>query len=237
MELKGRTAVVTGGSIGIGAAVAARLARLDCRVAICARTEKRLNRTAAELRTEGHEVVAFPCDVSREDSVEEFAAHVLAALGPADILVNNAGIGIFGYIGDLSADDFDAVFGANVRGLFLCTRAFVPDMIRRQDGVIVNIASLAGKNAFKQGTVYAASKHAVIGMSRCLMLELREHNIRVLTVCPGSVDTAFFDRGGHVQPDRARILRPSDVAQLIVSAIELSDRGTVSEIDIRPTNP
>lgn len=237
MELEGRVAVVTGGSTGIGRAVAAGLGRAGCRMAICARSEEALQRTAEELAREGVEVLAMPTDVSRDDEVRRFAEKVEAEMGPVRILVNNAGVGRFGRVDELTPEDFDAVFGANVRGVFLCTRAFVPGMIGRGEGVVVNVASLAGKNPFAGGSVYAGSKHAVVGMSKSMMLDLREHGVRVLTVCPGSVDTPFFEKQDWFDPDPERILAPADVAELVVSAVRLSDRATVSEVEVRPVDP
>lgn len=238
MELKERVAVVTGGSTGIGRAIARGLGREGCRLAICARTRSDLEAAAAELRkTEAPEVLAVVADVSDEEDVAGLAAEVEAVLGPPDILVNNAGVGIFGRFQDLTPEDFDTTFGVNVRGAFLCSKAFVPSMVERGDGVIVNIASLAAKNTFPTGAVYAASKHAVLGLSGCMMLDLREEGVRVITVCPGSVDTPFFEKQDHRTPDTARILEPDDVAEIVITAIRISDRGTVSEVEIRPVNP
>ncbi len=237
MELEGRVAVVTGASGGIGRAIAEALGEAGCRLAICARRSGPLERAAEALRERTPEVVAVPTDVSVEDEVARFAARVRDALGPADILVNNAGTGTFARFLELEVEDYDRIFGVNVRGLFLCSRAFVPDMVARGDGVVVNIASLAGKNAFPAGSIYAASKHAVMGMSRCMMLDLRPEGVRVLTVCPGSVDTRFFDGEEHMVRDREKIMTPPAVAELVLGAIRLSDRGTVSEVEIRPVNP
>lgn len=236
-ELMDRVAVVTGATSGIGRAIASALGRAGCRLAICARTEEALERTAEELAADGAEVLALATDVSREEDVDRFADRVLADMGPVSVLVNNAGVGRFGRIDHLDPEDYDAVFGPNVRGVFLMTRAFVPEMVDEGDGVIVNVASLAGKNHFAGGSLYAASKHAVLGMSKCMMLDLREHGIRALAVCPGSVDTAFFDAQDAFDPDRSKILAPEDVAELVVDAVRLSDRGTVSEVEIRPVNP
>lgn len=237
MELKDRVALVTGASRGIGRAVAGALGRAGCRIAVCARTDDDLERAAREMAADGVEVLAVSADVSQEDDVERLAETVADEMGGPDILVNNAGIARFGRIDELDVEDYDDVFGVNVRGLFLVSRAVVPGMLERGDGVIVNVASLAGKNAFAGGSVYAASKHAVMGLSKCMMLDLREHGIRVLTVCPGSVDTAFFDEQDRFDPDRESILAPGDVAELVVDAVRLSDRGTVSEVEIRPVNP
>lgn len=236
MDLKDRVAVVTGASTGIGRAIARSLVREGCRLAICARTESDLEEAAAELRELDGEVLAVPADVSVELEVQGFAGEVHDRFGPVDILVNNAGIGVFGHVLDLDVIDYDQTFKVNVRGIFLCTQAFVPDMVERGDGVVVNVASIAGKNFFAGGSIYAASKHAVMGMSKSMMMDLREDNVRVLTVCPGSVDTPFFDKAGRSR-DPETILDADDVATLVTTAIRLSDGGTVSEVEIRPVNP
>lgn len=237
MELQDRVAVVTGGSTGIGRATARELAREGARVAICARTEPDLEEAAREIRSEGGEVLAVTADVSSREDVERVASRTREELGPVDVLVNNAGIGVFGSLEDLRAEDFDRCFDVNVRGVFLCCRAFALPMAERGDGVVVNVASLAGKNFFPGGSVYAGSKHALMGLSKSLMVELRDRGVRVLTVCPGSVDTPFFDKADREGPDREKIVAPEDVAELIVESVRLSDRGTVSEVEIRPVNP
>lgn len=235
MELEDSVAVVTGGSTGIGRATAAEFAAAGASVAICARTESDLEEAADAIG--GDDVLAVPADVSDEGDVRRLARRVRDELGPADVLVNNAGIGVFGSLEELDVDDFDRCFDVNVRGVFLCAKAFAPAMAERGDGVVVNVASLAGKNFFPKGSVYAGSKHAVMGLSKSLMVELRDRGVRVLTVCPGSVDTPFFDKAGEMEPDRDRIVSPEDVAELIAEAVRLSDRGTVSEVEIRPVNP
>lgn len=236
MELRSRRAVVTGGSTGIGLATATRLARAGCRVAICARSAEPLEEAGRAIRAAGAESLTVQADITNESDVDRLNETVSDAWGGADILVNNAGIGVFGSILDLDVTDYDAVFAVNVRGLFLCTRAFAPDMVDQRDGVIVNVASLAGKNTFAGGAVYSASKHAVMGMSKSMMLDLRPHGVRVLTVCPGTVYTPFFD-GTDVQPDESKALRPEDVAEMIEHAVRMSDRGTISEFEIRPVDP
>ena len=169
--------------------------------------------------------------------MDSLVSSVAERWGGADVLVNNAGIGIFGNILDLDVEDYDRVFAVNVRGLFLCSQAFAPLMVEQGDGVIVNVASLAGKNSFAGGSIYAASKHAVMGMSKSMMLDLRPRGVRVLTVCPGTVYTPFFDRVDQFDPDEAKSLRAEDVADMIVQTIRLSDRATISEFEIRPVNP
>lgn len=236
MELKGRVVVVTGGSTGIGRAVATRFAEEGCRVAVCSRSEERLREAEAAIRAAGGEALAVVADVGREDDVGRLRDEVAARLGPASILVNNAGIGVFGSILDLGTADYDRVFDTNVKGVFLCTRAFAPDMVEAGDGVIVNVASIAGKNHFAGGSIYAASKHAVLGMSKCAMLDLRSKGVRVLAICPGSVATPFFDGTGRT-PDPAKVLSAEDVAETVLHAVRMSDRGTLSEIEIRPVDP
>jgi len=151
------------------------------------------------------------------------------------ILVNNAGIGRFAPIKDLSIEDFDAMWSLNMRALFLCTQRAIPLMAPQRQGAIVNISSLAGKIAFIGGGGYSATKWALLGFAKTLMLEVREQNIRVVTICPGSVDTTFSSS----TKDTARsekIIHPQDIADTLVTVLTLPDRTMVSEIDIRPTN-
>jgi len=237
MNLEGSRCVVTGGSTGIGLATAKQLAAAGGRVAICARTEETLEAAATELRETGAEILSLRVDVSQEEEVDSLVRAVNEAWGGADLLVNNAGIGIFGMFVDLDIDDYDRVFAVNVRGLFLCSRAFAPGMVEQGGGVIVNVASLAGKNAFAGGAIYSASKHAVMGMSKSMMLDLRPHGVRVLTVCPGTVYTPFFDRVDQFNPVEERSLQADDVAEMILHVVRLSERATVSEFEIRAVNP
>jgi 3-oxoacyl-[acyl-carrier protein] reductase len=157
--------------------------------------------------------------------------------GAPRVLVNNAGIGRFKPLEELSLEYWDQTMAVNVRSLYLVTRAFLTGMKDAGAGTIVNIASLAGKNGIDGGTAYCASKHAVLGFSKSLMLEVRKHNLRVVAICPGSVATPFRDKGGRTRPNRDRILTPDDVAQAVLATLTASDRAMVSELDIRPTNP
>jgi 3-oxoacyl-[acyl-carrier protein] reductase len=158
-------------------------------------------------------------------------------LGELQVLVNNAGVLIAKPFEELTLEDWDATMATNVRSLYLWTRAVLPAMRRRRQGAIVNVASLAGRNGFVGGTAYTASKHAVLGFSRSLMLETRKDNIRVIAICPGSVATEMMRDQPMLKPDPQRILHPDDVASTIVHALGLPDRAMVSELDIRPTNP
>jgi 3-oxoacyl-[acyl-carrier protein] reductase len=159
------------------------------------------------------------------------------ALGEIGVLVNNAGILIAKPFEELTLEEWDATMATNVRSLFLMTRAVLPAMRRRREGTIVNVASLAGRNGFVGGTAYTASKHAVLGFGRSLMLEARKDNVRVITICPGSVDTGLLRDQPMLKSDPSRILQPEDVADTILHSITIPGRALVSELDIRPTNP
>jgi len=231
------TALVTGATEGIGRAIAFALGRAGYRVGVCARTAPKVQQLVAQLRAEGISVSGAPCDVGQEVEVAAAVGHLTAEIGPIDTLVNNAGIGIFKPFLDLSTADWDATMATNLRSLFLTTRAVLPSMRALGRGAIVNVASLAGRNGFVGGTAYAASKHAVLGFSKSLMLETRQHNIRVIVICPGSVDTSLIRHQTMLQPNPERILQPEDVAQIVLDSLRLPGRALVSELDIRPTNP
>ncbi len=237
MTLTHRMAVVTGGTEGIGRATARALGHAGARVAICARTAARVDETVSALRADGITACGAACDVAEPADVSAFARRVRGELGVPDILVNNAGIGRFGALDELTLEDWDAVLRTNVRSLFVVTREFLPDMKRAGRGDIVNVVSLAGRNGFPGGTAYAASKHAALGFSRSLLLEARPHGVRVVAVCPGSVDTPFFDKQAQMQPNRTTILRAEDVAATILHALGLPPHATMSEVDLRPANP
>ncbi len=237
MELAGSLAVVTGATAGIGRAVAFALGRAGARLAVCARTEAHVRATLGDLSAAGIDAVGMASDVSDPACVAAFAAFVTQQRGAPRILVNNAGIGRLRPLAELSLEDWDRTMAVNVRSLYLVTRAFLKGMQDAGGGTIVNVASLAGKNGIEGGTAYCASKHAVLGFSKALMLEVRKHGVRVVAVCPGSVDTAFGDRADRPRANRDRVLSPEDVAHAVLATLTVSDRAMISELDIRPTNP
>jgi 3-oxoacyl-[acyl-carrier protein] reductase len=187
MQLGSAKCVVTGATEGIGRAIAFELGARGARVAICARTPERVETAVRELIDRGVDAIGWACDVSDQGSVSRFSDRVLDAFGTADVLVNNAGLSHFAPLTELTTEQIDEMLAVNVRGVFLVTRAFLPRMLEQQRGQIVNVASLAGRNAVERGTAYAASKHAVLGFSKSLMLEVRKSNVRVIAICPGSV--------------------------------------------------
>jgi 3-oxoacyl-[acyl-carrier protein] reductase len=230
-------AFITGATQGIGRATAFALGRAGWRVGVCARTADTVKALLRELHTEGITAAGRAADVGREAEVNAAVRQVETELGPIDTLVNNAGIAIFKTFADLTPEDWDRTMATNLRGMFLATRAVLPGMRERRSGTIVNMASLAGRNGLIGGTAYGASKHAVLGFSRSLMLEVRADNVRVVAICPGSVDTALI-RGQTLHArEPKRMLRPEDVADTVLAALRLPERALVSELDVRPTNP
>ena len=231
------TALITGATEGIGRATAFALGRAGYKVGICSRTEAKVRKTIDALRAEGIEAAGAAADAGHAEQAERAAETIIGQLGEVGVLVNNAGVLIAKPFDELSLDDWDTTMSTNVRSLYLMTRAVLPAMRRRREGSIVNVASLAGRNGFAGGTAYAASKHAVLGFSRSLMLETRKDNIRVIAICPGSVATGMMQDQPMLKTEPQRILQPDDVAATIVHAIGLPVRAMVSELDVRPTNP
>jgi 3-oxoacyl-[acyl-carrier protein] reductase len=231
------TALITGATEGIGRATAFALGRAGYRVGVCARTEAKVRQLVEELKARGIEAAGAKADVGQPDAVPPAVQKIATALGEIGVLINNAGILIAKPFEELTLDDWDSTMGTNVRSLYLMTREVLPAMRRRREGTIINVASLAGKNGFAGGTAYTASKHAVLGFSRSLMLEVRKDNVRVIAICPGSVATGMMRDQTMLKADPDKVLQPEDVADSILHAIQLPVRAMVSELDIRPTNP
>jgi len=235
-SLENKTAIVTGAGRGIGKAIALALAQCGAHVCVTARTQKEIDTVAGEIAQLGRKAIAIRADVSKESEINAMVTMAAQTLGSVDILINNAGIGHFAKVEELPTEAFDAMWGVNMRGVFLCSRAVLPYMIKQKSGDILSIASLAGRNAIVGGAGYCATKWALIGFSRSLMLEVRENNIRVITLCPGSVDTAFGD-GERPHRSRGGIPKAEDIAQVVLNTLLMPRHVMVSEVDIRPTNP
>jgi 3-oxoacyl-[acyl-carrier protein] reductase len=231
------TAFITGATHGIGRATAFALGRAGYAVGVCARTAANVDALVAELEKAGIRAAGAAADVSQAEPVGRAVAQVTGALGEIGVLVNNAGVLIARPFEELTLDDWDATMGTNLRSLFLVTRAVLPGMRRRREGTVVNVASLAGRNGFAGGTAYSASKHAVLGFGRSLMLEVRKQGIRVITICPGSVDTAMLHDQPMLKSDPQRILRPEDLAYTLLGSGRLPGRAKGSDIVVRPPNP
>lgn len=229
--------LVTGATEGIGRATAFALGRGGYQVGVCARTAAKVDALVLELRGAGIVAAGHRADVSNPAQVDAMIQAITGELGPIDTLINNAGVAILRPFAELSLEDWDATMATNLRSMYLVTRGVLPGMRVRKQGAIVNVASLAGKNAFVGGTAYVASKHAVLGFSKTLMLEVRKEGVRVIAICPGSVDTALIRDQSYVGQGPGEILQADDVAQAILDALKMPERALVSEIDIRPANP
>jgi NAD(P)-dependent dehydrogenase (short-subunit alcohol dehydrogenase family) len=225
-------AIITGASRGIGLAVARELARRGHRLALVARQARPLEEAAHSLASQAPEARAFACDVGDPAAVERVFPEILAWGGRVDVLVNNAGLGVFAPVQKLSVADWDLQLNTNLRGAFLCSRAVAPRMIEQRSGHIINISSLAGKNAFAGGAAYCASKWGLQGLSYCMAEDLRAHNIRVSVICPGSVETEFSPHAGK---DPQKLLQPDDVARVVGWLLEQAPQSFVSEVSLRPT--
>jgi 3-oxoacyl-[acyl-carrier protein] reductase len=232
---KKELSIVTGSSRGIGYGIAKKLAQENNNVMVFGRDEKALQKVTEELKSLGSESEYFSGDVVDVTFVNSSVKKIEEKFGKIDHLINNAGLGILKNLIDAELSEFKKQVNANVYGVFNFSKAVLPGMIKRRSGSIINIASLAGKNAFVGGTMYSATKHAVLGLTRSLMLEVREHNIRVAAVCPGSVYTDFGR--GMMEKNKDKILQVEDVAEAVFSIMKLPVRALMSEIDLRPTNP
>lgn len=231
--LKGQVAVITGAGRGIGAAVARKMATLGATCVLCGRRRKPLDDTAADISQTGAQALAVECDVSNLRSVEHLAAEVERHFHRVDILVNNAAIADFDSpLHLLPPESWDSIMNTNLRGAYYTIRNFVPMMIRARGGHVINISSLAGKNALVNGAAYAASKWALNGMSYSVAEELRSYNIRVSVLCPGSVDTELSPHAGK---DPSKMLRPDDVAHVVAMLATQQPQSFVSEVLVRPT--
>jgi 3-oxoacyl-[acyl-carrier protein] reductase len=232
MNLRNAVALVTGGSSGIGRAVAHTLALSGARVAITGRDKKRLAEAAQALN-----VLPIAADVASEADVERTYREVFKQLGDLDILVNNAGIGVFKNLVDFDRASFDAVFATNVTGAMLMAREAAKHFISRQRGNIVNIASTAGLRGAPNGTAYYASKFALRGMTECWRAELRRYNVRVFLINPSEVLTNFFATAGLPQKENATKLRGEEIAYIVKAVLEMDDRGFTPELSVFATNP
>lgn len=224
-----KVALVSGASRGIGKAIAEALHREGYAVGLLARDGEGLKALAEAL---GERALPLVGDVRREEDWARAVAALREAFGELDVLVNNAGIGIFKPVAELSPGELQEVLEVNLVGPFLGLKAALP-LLKEREGVVVNIASLAGKNPFKGGAAYNASKFGLLGLMGAAMLELREEGVRVVNILPGSVDTGFAGNA----PGQAWKLAPQDVAEAVLFALRLPPRALPSEIELRPTRP
>jgi 3-oxoacyl-[acyl-carrier protein] reductase len=232
--LEQRSAIVTGGTRGIGLAVAKSLAQAGAAVAICGRKQDDVDRAVYEIssQTEG-KIVGKTADVSNSEQVAEFFRFVDESLGSLDILINNAGIGIFKPTADLTLEDWHLVIDTNLTGAFYCSHEALPRLRQSGGGYIINMSSLAGKNPFAGAAAYNASKFGLNGFSEAMMLDHRYDDIRVSYIMPGSVDTQF---GSHATGAAWKIA-PEDISAVVLMLLEMPQRTLVSRVEIRPSKP
>ncbi|HKV36997.1 MAG TPA: SDR family oxidoreductase [Pyrinomonadaceae bacterium] len=234
--LTNKTAVVTGGTKGIGYAIARALVIAGADVSISARREDEVDNIAAELNNFGAgRCVGFVCDVRDEAQVKSLFASTVEKLGGVDILVNNAGIGIFAPVESTSGDAFRAVIETNLCGVFYCCHEAIPLMKQRGGGYIINISSLAGANPHPKMAAYNASKFGLNGFSEALMQEVRHDGIKVSYIMPGSVNTEFG--GDEPSPEKSWQLQPEDIASVVMDLLQYPGRALASRIEIRPSRP
>ena len=236
MDLAGKTAIVTGGTKGIGRAIAESLINAGVHVSISARHEDEIERAVAELnKADGGRAAGFFCDVRDDAQVKAFFAQTVETFGGLDILVNNAGIGMFGSVETMSAGDFRAVIETNVCGVFYCCHEAIPLMKQRGGGYIINVSSLAGANPHPRMAAYNASKFGLNGFSEALMQEVRHDNIKVSYIMPGSVNTEFG--GDGPSDEKSWQLQPADVAKTVMDLLSYPDRALASRVELRPSRP
>jgi 3-oxoacyl-[acyl-carrier protein] reductase len=237
--LESQVAVVTGAARGVGKATALRLASMGADVLLVARSADRLNEVREQIVQAGGSASAFPCDLMNASAVAQLGDAVAQGHGRCDILVNNAAIGIDGKpLHEVTPGEWDLVFNTNLRGPYLMIRALAPLMISARSGHIINISSLAGRNPLPKGAAYAASKWGLNGLTYSVAEELREYNIRVSVIAPGSINTDFNDhsgRGSASGKDPKKKLQPDDIASAVATLVTQPTQCFISEVLMRPT--
>ncbi|MXV82291.1 SDR family oxidoreductase [Candidatus Poribacteria bacterium] len=231
--MKNKVVVITGASKGIGKATAFAFAAAGAKVVLAARTPETLEQVAVKLKEGGAEALAVPTDVTNVDAVQQLIQRTLEVYQHVDILINNAGIGHFGPIVDFEPDDWDAVLNSNLKAVYLCAKYALPSMLERGSGQIINVLSVAAKVAFQASSAYCAAKAGALALTKVLASEVRQQNIRVTAVLPGSVHTPFWDDVPE-HPDFEQMLTPEHVADTIVSICQQPPGMVTEEIAVMP---
>ncbi len=234
MEIRDASALVTGAGRGIGRSIAVALAREGARLTVVARSASELDSLVEEIETVGGRGIAFAGDLRSPSACEGVVATAVNCFGGLQILVNNAGVGVFSNVADTTDEQWDAVLGTNLTAVFRLTRAALPHL-SHHGGHVLMISSLAGTNPIAGMAAYCASKAALDHFAACLMLEVRQRGVKVTTIAPGSVDTAFA--GVPRPPDTSWMLTPEDVAQTVVDLLRMRDGAHSSRVEMRPAKP
>lgn len=237
--LESQVAVVTGATRGVGEAIARRLASMGAHIVLVARGADDLNRTRDEITQAGGAASVFSCDLADASAVARLGEAVAREHKRCDILVNNAAVGLEGkFLHEVTPEEWDLILNTNLRGPYLTIRAFAPLMIASRSGHIVNISSLAGRNPLPKGAAYAASKWGLNGLTCSVAEELRQYNIRVSVIAPGSINTDFSDhsgRGAASGKDPNKKLQPDQIASVVAMLVTQPAQSFISEVQMRPT--
>ena len=237
-SLKNKSAIITGAGKGIGRATAIELAKQGVHLGLISRSDAELSALCGELtNTYGIQAVYAIGDISIRSEAEAAADSVIEQLGKVDILINNAGIAKFGTLLEMDPEDWEKMIGVNLLGTYYITRKVLPAILEQKEGSIINVASTAGEKGFATGSAYAASKFGVMGLTESLMQEVRKSNIRVTALTPSTVNTPLAINAGLKVGDEDRMLQPEDVAQLILSVLQLPQRVFIKTAGIWTTNP
>lgn len=231
-NISGKKVLITGGSSGIGRATAEELISKGAIVSITGRDKLKLEKVASEINA-----VPIHLDVSKYNTIAVKTLDAFHSMGGIDVLVNNAGIGEFAKLEDIKISHFENIFATNVFGLTMLTQEVVKFFKTQQHGTIINIGSSAATSGFPSGSVYSASKFALRGLTECWRHELRRDNIRVILVNPSEVTTAFNAENRKERDNQENKLRPSEISHVIISAIQMDDRGFIPELNVWATNP
>jgi 3-oxoacyl-[acyl-carrier protein] reductase len=232
-NLKGKVAVVTGASKGIGKAIAGSLADAGVKVVLAARTHRTVEQVASNLREIGADAFAVPTDVTDADAVQNLIQRTIETYQKLDILINSAGNGIFGTVVDFDLSDWDSVINSNLKGVYLCAKYALPHLLTQGEGQIVNVLSIAAKVAFPASSAYCAAKAGALALTKVLAAEVRDQNIRVTAVLPGSVETPFWDDIPQ-HPDFEKMLKPEHVANAVLSVCQQPIGMVTEEIVVMP---
>jgi 3-oxoacyl-[acyl-carrier protein] reductase len=236
-NIEDKVIIITGGSKGIGRVTAMRLAKQGAKLVLASRKISDLMKVKDELQVPEDRILFVEGDVSKEDDCSSIVNQAAEKFGRVDVLINNAAQFVHCKIIDLDLNDFDRVWKTNVRGVIAMTQRVLPFMIKQNEGTILNISSTSGKRGYMTGAAYAASKFALNGLTECLLKEVREYNIRVLTISPSMVDTKVMKESDLKQSGKGVYMRAEDVADSVMLCLSLPQRALIKDIEIWGTNP
>jgi 3-oxoacyl-[acyl-carrier protein] reductase len=237
-NLRGKVAIITGASSGIGRAIAMTFAGCGARVVLIARNQQRLNEVKEAIEAKGGEAFAFQVDLGQPQEIEDVFAKIRSQAGDADILVNNAGVGSLGKtVVETTAEDYQRIFDVNVRAIFLIIPQVLPAMIKAREGTIINIGSISGKAGKANQALYCASKFALVGLTESLLEEVKAHNIRVSLICPDVVHTESNGKAKSSRGNLENYIHPGDIAQAALLCVSDTQTATIKEIVVRTRRP